>query len=492
MGIVTRIGKDSKLTIKEMDDNWLYLENNLLNISLDNSVLQADMSVRISNDLSLSTSISSEISERISSDLSLSTSIVSTTDNKLLTVNIVDVTYTLQITDNGSIINLTNSTPIQINIPLSSAINIPIGTKIIFKQENIGEITFIPILGVTLNSFSSFTTINGQYNGAILVKTGINTWWLYGDLKQTTPITSLITPTVTPTVETYTYNGSVNGPNIATNTGTGTNYTFSYVGVSGTSYTASSIRPSLAGNYTVTASVAADGNYDSASSSATPFTIDVATPIVTPTIESYIYSGNSQGPNSATNTGTGTNYTFSYVGVSGTSYETNATPPTSVGSYTVTATVEANGNFGSASSSATAFTIDNIAPITFDYIITPTGDGSGVATLTLQSNQPTILTLGTNAKFYIDLDATINESSTWTCSSEAPTTIYIKCSSSTTLTIESNRIVKWIDWISGINSPNIDGDISKLPDLTYLNVIGNNTLYGSITNLLNLTHLLIN
>lgn len=99
------------------------------------------------------------------------------------------------------------------------------------------------------------------------------------------------TPTVTPTVGTYIYNGSAQGPNTATNTGTGTSYTFSYVGVSGTTYGPSSALPTDAGNYTVIASVAAsaDGNYDAASSVATPFAINPASIAVTADAKSKTY-----------------------------------------------------------------------------------------------------------------------------------------------------------------------------------------------------------
>jgi uncharacterized protein (TIGR02145 family) len=168
---------------------------------------------------------------------------------------------------------------------------------------------------------------------------------------------ALTTPVVTPTIGTYTFSGAPQGPTTATNTGTGIDYTFSYAGVSPTVYPASTSLPTAAGNYTVTATVAANGNFTSASSVATEFSIALATPIVTPTIETYTFSGVPQGPNTATNIGTGTSYTFSYAGVSPTVYAASASLPTAAGDYTVTVTVAANGNFTSASSVATAFTI---------------------------------------------------------------------------------------------------------------------------------------
>ena len=87
-------------------------------------------------------------------------------------------------------------------------------------------------------------------------------------------ITTLRAPIVTPIIGSYQYTGSPQGPTTATNTGTGTTYTFSYTGVSPTVYPTSSIRPTNAGSYTVTATVAAvGGNYFTASSAPTAFTI---------------------------------------------------------------------------------------------------------------------------------------------------------------------------------------------------------------------------
>src|SRR5439155_761688 len=79
------------------------------------------------------------------------------------------------------------------------------------------------------------------------------------------------TPTVTVTVGTYTYTGSAQGPNSVTTAPVSTgSVTYSYVGVSLT-YGPNATRPTLAGNYTVTATVAADANNNQNSSSATAF-----------------------------------------------------------------------------------------------------------------------------------------------------------------------------------------------------------------------------
>jgi hypothetical protein len=170
-------------------------------------------------------------------------------------------------------------------------------------------------------------------------------------------------PTINLVAGNYTFSGSAQGPNSASNTGTGTSYTFSYVGTGSTTYAASSTRPTNPGTYSVTVTLGAstDGYYTSASATAA-FTISKAIPTVTPIIGTYNYnlaSPSAQGPSTATNTGTGNSYTYSYTGTGFTTYGPSATKPTDGGTYTVTATVAASsdGNYAAASSSPTAFKI---------------------------------------------------------------------------------------------------------------------------------------
>ena len=67
------------------------------------------------------------------------------------------------------------------------------------------------------------------------------------------------------------------------------------------SYPASATKPTSAGTYSVTATVAADSNYSSASSSATDFTIGLASSTVTVTgPTSFTYTGLPQGPSTST------------------------------------------------------------------------------------------------------------------------------------------------------------------------------------------------
>ncbi|MEN9323469.1 MAG: hypothetical protein RL699_1249 [Bacteroidota bacterium] len=71
----------------------------------------------------------------------------------------------------------------------------------------------------------------------------------------------------------FIYSGSAQGPATSTVTGSSGEVSYSYSGASTTVYGPSATAPTNVGSYTVTASVAADANYEAASSSATAFGI---------------------------------------------------------------------------------------------------------------------------------------------------------------------------------------------------------------------------
>ena len=154
----------------------------------------------------------------------------------------------------------------------------------------------------------------------------------------------------------FTYNGAAQTPTITLSGSTGSKTT-NYVG---TTVTYNSVNaPTNAGAYYVSNTVVADANYLGATNTQS-FTIGQATPVVTVTAGSYIYSGSAQGPNSFTTSPAGDSgaATWSYVGVSGTTYGPNANAPTNAGNYTATVSLAADSTFNAASSSAKAFTIN--------------------------------------------------------------------------------------------------------------------------------------
>ena len=132
---------------------------------------------------------------------------------------------------------------------------------------------------------------------------------------------------------------------------------------------------------------------------------------------------------------------------------------------------------------------------TVSLLLTSTGTGVGVSTLIMTVSENTIITLGANAKFYSNSGGTADESATWTVTTGASRTRYIKCTTGTaTFVIEKNKVTQWGNqgtftdgWTSGTNAASLSGDISKLTALTTIRIKGNNTLSGSVAALTLLT-----
>ncbi|MFC5193161.1 YDG domain-containing protein [Algoriphagus aquatilis] len=161
------------------------------------------------------------------------------------------------------------------------------------------------------------------------------------------------------------------GPGLSDFTFTGSTGTKSilYSGTDGTSYSGTS-PPTAIGNYTVTASVAADANYEAASSA--PFAFVIVSQAVTTinpkpgTTGNFTYNGNAQGPTVADFdvSGSTATPTLSYTGTGATTYGPSATPPTDAGTYELIIEVAADDDFEAGSSQPFAFTIGRAPTVT--------------------------------------------------------------------------------------------------------------------------------
>lgn len=83
--------------------------------------------------------------------------------------------------DSGKLIELDNTNPITLSIPLNSSVAFPIGTRIDLLQTNSGQVTVTPTGGVTLNYIIG-NKLAGQWAGATLIKRATDTWVLIGAL----------------------------------------------------------------------------------------------------------------------------------------------------------------------------------------------------------------------------------------------------------------------------------------------------------------------
>ncbi|MEI6555756.1 MAG: T9SS type A sorting domain-containing protein [Paludibacter sp.] len=118
------------------------------------------------------------------------------------------------------------------------------------------------------------------------------------------------------------------------------------------------------GSTTITASQVGNSTYSPATSVSQSLTVNKASSSITATgTTSFAYNHSAQGPASATESGSTGAITYSYSGTGGTTYAASATKPTNVGTYQVIATVAADANYNTASSTPLAFSITAVSTI---------------------------------------------------------------------------------------------------------------------------------
>ena len=130
--------------------------------------------------------------------------------------------------------------------------------------------------------------------------------------------------------------------------------------------------------------------------------------------------------------------------------------------------------------------------------LSATGDGTGVSTLRFGVSSQITVTLNANAHFYTEPTGMHGESQTWTVTSGALRTIYLKCTSGTaTLTISDASKINYFGdssgqgngWLSSTNAAQLTFDVSKLINLSNLRIEGNSVISGALPNGLTFLHL---
>lgn len=96
-------------------------------------------------------------------------------------------TYTFALTDgsgngNNPLVTLDNAAGVSATVPPNSSVAFAIGSQIDILQLGAGDVTFVAGSGVTINSPNGALVIDSRYSGVSLVKTGTNTWDLFGAL----------------------------------------------------------------------------------------------------------------------------------------------------------------------------------------------------------------------------------------------------------------------------------------------------------------------
>jgi hypothetical protein len=116
-----------------------------------------------------------------------------TLTNKTLTAPIVTVsvnaqtgtTYTTVLSDNTSIITLSNAASISVTIPPNSSVAYAVGTQLNFAQYGTGQVTISGGSGVTIVSTGGTAAspkLRAQYASASAIQTSANNWLVVGDI----------------------------------------------------------------------------------------------------------------------------------------------------------------------------------------------------------------------------------------------------------------------------------------------------------------------
>jgi hypothetical protein len=105
-------------------------------------------------------------------------------DRKSVSINAqTGTTYTFLADDAGKVITATNASAVTVTVPPESSVAFPDGTQIVVAAGGAGAVTIAAGSGVTLNSKGNNLVIDGQYATACCLKTGTDTWLVFGALK---------------------------------------------------------------------------------------------------------------------------------------------------------------------------------------------------------------------------------------------------------------------------------------------------------------------
>lgn len=102
--------------------------------------------------------------------------------NTALEINTQTADYQLILSDGGTLLETDVAIANTITIPADATVNFPIGTEIAVVQYGAGQTSFLPAVGVTINSAGGLLSLASQFSAATLIKRAANEWYLIGDL----------------------------------------------------------------------------------------------------------------------------------------------------------------------------------------------------------------------------------------------------------------------------------------------------------------------
>lgn len=89
---------------------------------------------------------------------------------------------TLSQSNVGTLVLQNSASANNVTVPDNTSAPIPIGASLMINNMGAGQTTIVAGAGVTLNSADGALKLRAQHSTATLIKIGINTWLLVGDL----------------------------------------------------------------------------------------------------------------------------------------------------------------------------------------------------------------------------------------------------------------------------------------------------------------------
>jgi hypothetical protein len=101
----------------------------------------------------------------------------------VLGINSQSTSYTLVLSDEGKVIDITSGSNETLTVPQDSSVAFPNGTQLVVIRSGTGDLGITGGGLVTVNSAQGYLNLNYQYSAATLIKLTTDNWYVFGDLK---------------------------------------------------------------------------------------------------------------------------------------------------------------------------------------------------------------------------------------------------------------------------------------------------------------------
>jgi hypothetical protein len=164
---------------------------NTLQCNSYNSVIIGGTSLSLTNECNIVYVPELKI-QTLTQDNSLSKAVVwddtSTCNLKYRDLSFICITnqtsaYLLATTDAGKVVEMDSASNLTLELPTESCIAIQTGSQIVVIRKGTGEVQFVVNGTATFSSAFGYSKINAQYSAATLLKSGSDSWYVFGDLK---------------------------------------------------------------------------------------------------------------------------------------------------------------------------------------------------------------------------------------------------------------------------------------------------------------------